>query len=94
MPADPEINFSELAEKFSGVSASEIADAVFSAAISAANDNADVLTQERFEKAIQSCINVRDANARVKSETHEISDEEAKRELGKEKYKQIKNEAE
>ena len=92
MPVESGISFAELAGKFSGVSASEIADAVFSAAISAANDKAEFVTQARFEKAIQSCINVREANAGVKREAHEITDEEAKRELGEEKYNQLKEE--
>ena len=88
LPADPAINFPELSEKFDGISASDIANAVFSAAIGAANDGANVITQERFEKAIQSCINVKKANS---GHVREISDEEAKRELGEEKYREAKS---
>ena len=87
MPVDKNINFTELAEKFDGVSASDIANAVFSAAVGAANDDLDSITQERFEKAITSIINVKHANSGAKSgNVSEISHEEARRELGDEKY--------
>ena len=88
MPADPDMNFSELSEKFDGISASDIANAVFSTAISAANDNVDIIGQERFEKAIQSTINVRNANSGNVREFL-ISDEQARKELGEEKYKEV-----
>lgn len=88
LPADPAINFQELSEKFDGISASDIANAVFSAAIGAANDGAKVITQERFEKAIQSCINVKKANS---GHVREISNDEAKQALGEEKYREAKS---
>ena len=77
-----------MAEKFDGVSAGDIANAVFSAANSAMNEGAKSITQERFEKAIQSTINVRDANAGTAKNVREISHEEARRELGEEKYRE------
>ena len=89
MPVDPDMNFSELSEKFDGISASDIANAVFSTAISAANDNVNIIGQERFEKAIQSTINVRNANSGNVREFL-ISDEQARKELGEEKYKEAK----
>ena len=88
MPVDDGVNFSELAEKFDGISASDIANAVFSAAIGAANDEAEAIGQERFEKAIRSTIAVRDANAGVKGSVREITHEEARDALGEEKYKE------
>ena len=86
LPIDESVNFSDLAKNFDNVSASDIANAVFSSAISAANDSADFVTQERFEKAIQSTINVKEANEASSRTVREISHEEAKRELGEEKY--------
>ena len=82
LPVDPEINFAELARKFSDVKPSEIADAVFSAAISAKNEEAKIITQARFEKAIQSIINVIRVNEEITPETRSITAEEAKREQG------------
>lgn len=87
LPVDEGLNFSELAEKFDGISGSDIANAVFSAAISAANDEAEVIVQERFEKAVRSCINVRNAN---RGNVREISDEQAKNELGAD-YERVKS---
>lgn len=89
MPVDECVNFSELADKFDGISAGDIANAVFSAAISAMNDGLNSITQERFEKAIQSCINVRNANSGNIREIS-ISDEQAKKELGEKQYKEAK----
>ena len=89
LPIDENVNFSNLAKNFDNVSASDIANAVFSSAISAANDNAVSVTQERFEKAIQSAINVKNANEgteETEKQIRKISHEEAKRELGEEKY--------
>ena len=86
LPIDESVNFSDLAKNFDNVSASDIANAVFSSAISAANDNAVSVTQERFEKAIQSTINVKKANEASDRTVREISHEEAKRELGEEIY--------
>ena len=56
------------------------------------NEGAKSITQERFEKAIQSTINVRDANAGTAKNVREISisDEQANKELSDEKYKEAK----
>lgn len=79
-----QVNYLLLAEKFDKVSGSDIANAVFSAAVSAARDKAEIVMQERFEKAIQSCINVKHANQStdVIVTKREVSAEEAKRKLG------------
>ena len=88
MPVDEGVSFPELAEKFGGVSASDIANAVFSAAIGAMNDGAETVGQDRFEKAIQSTITVKNANAGARQNVREISHEEARKELGDEKYRE------
>lgn len=57
-----QVNCADLAEKFAGISGSDIANAVFSAAISAARDGDQFVSQARFEKAIQRCLDVKKAN--------------------------------
>lgn len=80
MPHDADL--SSLAEKFGGVSGSDIANAVFSAATSAARDGAKIVKQTYFEKAIQNCIDAKRANEGEPSTTVQkriLSNEEAKK---------------
>ena len=73
--ADP----AALAEKYDGVSGSDILNAVFSAAVRAARDGDSVVGQGRFEDAIRSCLDVKRANAggEVTVTKRVLSDEEA-----------------
>ena len=79
LPLSDDVDFSILAEKFKDVSGSDIANAVFSAAVSSAREKSETVTQEKFEKAIKSCINVKLENKksggkRLISETEKILD--------------------
>lgn len=58
-----EVDCTALAQKYSGISGSDIANAVFSAAVRTARDREGVVLQKRFEDAIQSCLNVKNANS-------------------------------
>ena len=58
-----QVDCAALARQFPGVSGSEIANAVFSAAVHAARDGAAVVEQRYFEQAIQMCLDVKKANA-------------------------------
>ncbi len=57
------VNIQELAEKFDGISGSDISTAVFSAAICAARAQETAIAQRYFEDAIQRCIDVKQANS-------------------------------
>ncbi|MDE5700254.1 MAG: ATP-binding protein [Lachnospiraceae bacterium] len=57
-----QVDYADLARKFSGISGSDIANAVFSAAVGAARDKEQIVLQNRFEEAIQHCIEVKLAN--------------------------------
>ena len=54
----------ELAEQYDGVSGSDIANAVFTAAVSAARNHAKEVSQVSLERAIQNTIDVKSANNR------------------------------
>ena len=58
-----EVDHASLAEKYDGISGSDISNAVFSAAVRAARDGDSIVAQQRFEDAIQSCLDVKRANS-------------------------------
>lgn len=78
------IDYPVLAKKYDNISGSDIANAVFSAAVSAARDRVQVITQNRFEIAIQHCLDVKKANQTEKVVVSKrlISDEEAQQKIG------------
>lgn len=78
-----QVDYSSLARKYSGISGSDIANAVFSAAVSAARDGAQIVLQQRFEDAIQRCIDVKKANqgGQITVSKRIISEEELKQKL-------------
>lgn len=70
-----------LAQNYKDISGSDIANAVFTAAIRAARDGATMVSQERFEEAIKNCINVKKENLgeNVIITKRILNDEEAKK---------------
>ncbi|MBQ7219926.1 MAG: ATP-binding protein [Synergistaceae bacterium] len=82
LPVSDDADIASLAEEFGGISGSDIANAVFSAAVSAAHDEAESVSMEAFRKAIRSCINVKEANQKSAVRTRIVSAEQAKAELG------------
>lgn len=79
-----QVDYTALAEKFTGVSGSDIANAVFSAAVGAARARERVVSQRCFEDAIQRTLDVKKANqgGQVTVTKRIISAEEAKQQLG------------
>lgn len=61
MPTD--IDFTEISKKYSGVSGSDISNAVLKAALKAARGNAEIVPHEYFCEAIQSVLNGKNANS-------------------------------
>lgn len=57
-----QVDYALLARNFPGISGSDIANAVFSAAVGAARDGETIVLQKRFEDAIQRGIDVKKAN--------------------------------
>lgn len=76
----------DLARKFPGVSGSDIANAVFAAAVGAARDDEPVVSQRRFEEAIQRCLAVKRANQgqAVTVSKRIVSEQEVQQQLGRE----------
>lgn len=76
----------DLARKFPGVSGSDIANAVFAAAVGAARDGEAVVSQRRFEEAIQRCLAVKRANQgqAVTVSKRIVSEQEVQQQLGRE----------
>ena len=83
-----EVDCGALAKQYSGISGSDIANAVFTAAVSAARDGEKVVAQKRFETAIQRCLAVKEANKRgqVTVSKRILSEDEVKEKLGAEGY--------
>lgn len=83
------VNYKELAEKYNDISGSDIANAVFSAALRAAREGVPYVAQKHFEDAIQNCINVKKANkgGTVTITKRILSEQEAKERLGVEEQK-------
>lgn len=79
-----QVDYSHLAKAFPGISGSDIANAVFSAAVGAARDRERVIPQSRFEEAVQRCLDVKKANAgeQLVVSKRIVSEEEVKQELG------------
>ena len=75
-----QVDCSSLAKKFENISGSDIANAVFSAAVSAARDRDQIVSQQRFEDAIQRCLEVKKANqaGQVSVSKRIISEDELK----------------
>lgn len=84
-----EVNCADLAQKYEDISGSDIANAVFSAALRAAREGLSSVPQSHFEKAIQSCIDVKRANAggKITVSKRILSEEEVKEKLGAEEIK-------
>lgn len=76
-----------LAKAFPGVSGSDIANAVFSAAVGAARDKERIVPQSRFEDAVQRCLDVKKANKGEQFTVSKriVSEDEVKQELGNER---------
>lgn len=81
-----EVDCNALAKQYSGISGSDIANAVFTAAVGAARDGEKVVAQKRFETAIQRCLAVKEANQRgqVIVSKRILSEDEVKEKLGTE----------
>ena len=76
-------DFAYLAATYDGVSGSDIANAVFSAAVAAARERETMVTQPYLEKAIQSVLRVKRVNAGgVTVSVRRISEEEAQQKMG------------
>ena len=73
MPAD--IDITEISEKYSEISGSNISTAVLKAALSAAQKRLSIIPQSYFENAIESIIASKRANNNIKVETREVSEE-------------------
>lgn len=58
------INFNEIADRFDGVSGSDISNAVLKAALKAATNNENSIPQSHFEEAVQEIIDSKKANAK------------------------------
>lgn len=83
MPCD--VDYGDLAQNYPDISGSDIANAVFSAAVSAARNHDQVIKQSRFEEAIQYAIDVKKANQseRVEISKRLVSEEEVKEKMKK-----------
>ena len=83
-----EVDCNALAKQYSGISGSDIANAVFTAAVSAARDGEKVVAQKRFGTAIQRCLAVKVANQRgqVIASKRILSEDEVKEKLEAEGY--------
>lgn len=81
-----QVDFSYLAKAYPGISGSDIANAVFSAAVGAAKDRERVVPQSRFEDAVQRCLDVKKANKAEQLTVSKriVSEEEVKQKLGSE----------
>lgn len=80
-----EVDYGSLSKKYENISGSDIANAVFSAAVAAARNRELMVSQLRFEQAIEAIIKVKRANANVTVSTEIVSEEEVKKALGKKK---------
>lgn len=80
-----QVDYAALAKKYSGISGSDIANAVFSAAVGAARNKEPMVLQSRFEEAIQHCLDVKKANQgdQIIVSKRIVSAEEVKEKLGK-----------
>lgn len=80
------VDFAALAKKYDGISGSDIANAVLTAAVQAARFGEESVSQQRFEEAIQSCIDVKQANegGKIIVSKRTLSEEEARQKLGME----------
>lgn len=79
-----QVDYASLAKKFSGISGSDISNAVFSAAVGAARDKEQTVSQSRFEEAIRRCLDVKKANQgeQIMVSKRVLSAEEVKEKLG------------
>lgn len=75
MPND--VDFDDIAEKYSNISGCDISNAVLKAALSAAVENKEKVCQSDFEIAIENIINAKKSNSEgdVKTETRKVSKE-------------------
>jgi len=71
MPVD--VNISEIAEKYDGVSGSDISNAVLKAALKAAKNHAMLVKQSDFEDAIEEIIKSKKANKNIDSSDMKIT---------------------
>lgn len=72
------VNFEQLAAKYSSVSGSDISNAVLKAALYAAKQNSPIVCQEYFERATETILTAKNENnPKVHTETHEVTEEYA-----------------
>ena len=75
------IDVDELAEKYDGISGSDIANAVLMAAFKAARQNAELVDKNLVFEAVESILASREANSGMKFTTRKVSEEEVKADL-------------
>lgn len=78
-----QVDCSYLAKAFPGISGSDIANAVFSAAVGAAKNRERIVPQSRFEDAVKRCLDVKKANSgeQIVVSKRIVSEEEVKQKL-------------
>ena len=75
------IDIDELAEKYDGISGSDIANAVLMAAFKAARKNSELVDKSLVFEAVESTLASREANDGMKFTTRKVSEEEVKADL-------------
>ncbi len=68
-----QINIDEIADKYEGVSGSDISNAVLKAALKAAMKNNTIIPQEYFEESVQKIIDSKKANKKIDSSDMKIT---------------------
>lgn len=81
MPA--EIDFADIAKKYSGISGSDISNAVLKAALLAARRNMHNIPQNFFEEAVENIIGSKEANSGYTIVTRPVSEEYALEQIQK-----------
>lgn len=77
------IDIDELAEKYDGISGSDIANAILMAAFKAARHNAKLVDKSLVFEAVESTLKSKDANKGITYTIREVSEEEVKADLAK-----------
>ncbi len=80
------VDFTSIAEKYSGISGSDISNAVLKAALYAASNSFAFVDQTFFENAIKAIIDAKNANRpKIHVETREVSEEYVHKQLNERK---------
>lgn len=85
------VDIDEVAEKYDGITGSDISNAILNAAFKAARKKENMVPKEYIAEAVEDIVNSKDANNNLNVTTRPVTEKYARKQLGDETVEQVKH---